>query len=137
MPEMQTIPARHGVATFVPAGQTIKIVNTSGSQVVDTWAFALPHPDVKNGEDQKQGQQEPPKKEELSQQSQKEERKEDEKPAPTPNKKNRGRVVWTCLRRRRPRKLPRKVLRMEMASNNSSSSQRRVLGAHTCPLCLR
>jgi hypothetical protein len=89
MPEMQTIPARHGVATFVPAGQTIKIVNTSGSQVVDTWAFALPHPDVKNGEDQKQGQQEPPKKEELSQQSQKEERKEDEKPAPTPNKKNR------------------------------------------------
>ena len=61
MPEMQTIPARHGVATFVPAGKTIKIVNTSGSQVVDTWAFALPHPDVKNGEDQKQGQQEPPK----------------------------------------------------------------------------
>jgi len=87
MPEMQTIPARHGVATFVPAGQTIKIVNTSGSQVVDTWAFALPHPDVKNGDDQKQGQQEPPKKEDLSQQSQKEEKKEEEKPAPTPNKK--------------------------------------------------
>jgi hypothetical protein len=85
MPEMQTIPARHGVATFVPAGQTIKIVNTSGHQVVDTWAFALPHPDVKNGEDQKQGQQEPPKKEEL----QKEEKKEDEKSASTPNKKNR------------------------------------------------
>jgi hypothetical protein len=87
MPEMQTIPARHGVATFVPAGQTIKIVNTSGSQVIDTWAFALPHPDVKNGEDQKQGQQEPPKKEELSQQqSQKEEKKEDDKA----NKKNRS-----------------------------------------------
>ncbi|KAF2724836.1 hypothetical protein K431DRAFT_309950 [Polychaeton citri CBS 116435] len=45
--ELQTIPARHGVATFVPAGQTIKIVNTSGSQVVDTWAFALPKPDPK------------------------------------------------------------------------------------------
>lgn len=89
MPEMQTIPARHGVATFVPAGQMIKIVNTSGSQVVDTWAFALPHPDVKNGDDQKQGQQEPPKKEDLPQQGQKEEKKEDEKPAPTPNKKNR------------------------------------------------
>lgn len=89
MPEMQTIPARHGVATFVPAGQMIKIVNTSGSQVVDTWAFALPHPDVKNGDEQKQGQQEPPKKEDLPQQGQKEEKKEDEKPAPTPNKKNR------------------------------------------------
>jgi site-specific DNA-cytosine methylase len=86
MPEMQTIPARHGVATFVPAGQTIKIVNTSGSQVVDTWAFALPHPDVKNGDGQEQGQQEAPKKEELPQQNQKEEKKEDEKPA---NKKNR------------------------------------------------
>jgi len=34
MAEMQIIPARHGVATFVPAGQTIKIVNTSGTQVV-------------------------------------------------------------------------------------------------------
>lgn len=44
MAEPQTIPARHGVATFVPAGQTIKIVNTSGGQVVDTWAFALPQP---------------------------------------------------------------------------------------------
>ncbi|EME45365.1 hypothetical protein DOTSEDRAFT_33883 [Dothistroma septosporum NZE10] len=45
MTELQTIPARHGVATFVPAGQVIKIVNTSGTQVVDTWAFALPKPD--------------------------------------------------------------------------------------------
>lgn len=42
--ELQTIPARHGVATFVPKGQTIKIVNTSGTQVIDTWAFALPAP---------------------------------------------------------------------------------------------
>lgn len=39
---MQTIPARHGTATFVPKGSTIKIVNTSGTQVIDTWAFALP-----------------------------------------------------------------------------------------------
>ncbi|KAF7195773.1 hypothetical protein HII31_02908 [Pseudocercospora fuligena] len=44
MAEPQTIPARHGVATFVPAGQSIKIINTSGGQVVDTWAFALPQP---------------------------------------------------------------------------------------------
>ncbi|WPH00134.1 Hypothetical protein R9X50_00295700 [Acrodontium crateriforme] len=43
--ELQTISAGHGVATFVPAGQTIKIINTSGTQVVDTWAFALPKPD--------------------------------------------------------------------------------------------
>lgn len=44
MAEPQVIPARHGVATFVPAGQSIKIINTSGTQVVDTWAFALPQP---------------------------------------------------------------------------------------------
>ena len=48
MPELQTIPARHGVATFVPAGQTIKIINSSGTQVVDVWAFALPAPEPKN-----------------------------------------------------------------------------------------
>lgn len=39
--EKQTIQARHGVATFVPKGHVIKIINTYGSQVVDTWAFAL------------------------------------------------------------------------------------------------
>lgn len=83
MPEMQIIPARHGVATFVPAGQTIKVVNTSGSQVVDTWAFALPHPDVKNGDGQQEAKQEPPKKEELT------EPKEEEKPAKPAPKKNR------------------------------------------------
>lgn len=44
------IPARHGTATFVPAGQTIKIVNTSGTQVIDTWAFALPEPEEKKSE---------------------------------------------------------------------------------------
>ncbi|KAH9810941.1 hypothetical protein Tdes44962_MAKER05969 [Teratosphaeria destructans] len=44
MAEQQTIQARHGVATFVPAGQIIKIINSSGTQVVDTWAFALPDP---------------------------------------------------------------------------------------------
>lgn len=48
MADIQTIPARHGVATFVPAGQVIKIINTSGTQVVDTWAFALPAPEPKD-----------------------------------------------------------------------------------------
>lgn len=55
MAEQQTIPARHGTATFVPAGQTIKIINTSGTQVVDTWAFALPQPpDPKPSADEQQ-----------------------------------------------------------------------------------
>jgi uncharacterized protein YcgI (DUF1989 family) len=36
---MIEIPARRGVATRLVAGQSIKIVNTFGQQVVDTWAF--------------------------------------------------------------------------------------------------
>lgn len=36
---METIPARRGKATWVKQGQSIRIVNTHGSQVVDTWAF--------------------------------------------------------------------------------------------------
>ncbi|KAF2501533.1 hypothetical protein BU16DRAFT_500691 [Lophium mytilinum] len=46
--ELQTIPARHGVATFVPRGRTIKIINTYGKQVVSTWAFALHEPPEKD-----------------------------------------------------------------------------------------
>ncbi|KAF2397526.1 hypothetical protein EJ06DRAFT_153826 [Trichodelitschia bisporula] len=42
--ESQTIPARHGVATFVPRGHTVTVRNTYGSQVVDMWAFALHEP---------------------------------------------------------------------------------------------
>jgi uncharacterized protein YcgI (DUF1989 family) len=34
------IPARKGKAAFVSKGQSVKLVNTHGSQVVDTWAFA-------------------------------------------------------------------------------------------------
>jgi len=34
-----TIPARKGKAAFVARGQTIKVINTHGEQVVDTWAF--------------------------------------------------------------------------------------------------
>ncbi|PSN68910.1 hypothetical protein BS50DRAFT_572090 [Corynespora cassiicola Philippines] len=39
---VQTVPARRGAATIVRAGQKIKIINTHGNQVVDTWAFAIP-----------------------------------------------------------------------------------------------
>jgi hypothetical protein len=49
--ELQTIPARHGVATFVPRGRTIKVINTYGKQVVSMWAFSLgPPPDDGDGE---------------------------------------------------------------------------------------
>lgn len=37
---VQTIPARSGMAVGVKKGQFIKIINTHGKQVVDTWAFA-------------------------------------------------------------------------------------------------
>ncbi|KAL9061572.1 MAG: hypothetical protein Q9162_000104 [Coniocarpon cinnabarinum] len=36
------IPARSGVAAFVNAYSKIRIINTAGHQVVDTWAFPLP-----------------------------------------------------------------------------------------------
>ena len=34
-----TIPARRGKAALVAPGQTIRVINTHGQQVVDTWAF--------------------------------------------------------------------------------------------------
>jgi len=37
--EIVTIPARRGMAARVAAGQRIRVINTHGSQVVDTWAF--------------------------------------------------------------------------------------------------
>ncbi len=40
MSELQTIPARSGKAASVARGQKIKVINTHGEQVVDTWAFA-------------------------------------------------------------------------------------------------
>jgi uncharacterized protein YcgI (DUF1989 family) len=39
MSELITIPARHGKAARLARGQSIRIVNTHGNQVVDTWAF--------------------------------------------------------------------------------------------------
>ena len=35
----QCVPARRGAAVRLAAGQTVQLVNTSGKQVVDTWAF--------------------------------------------------------------------------------------------------
>lgn len=39
MSELVTIPARRGKAARLAKGQSIRIVNTHGNQVVDTWAF--------------------------------------------------------------------------------------------------
>ena len=50
--ELQTIPARHGVATFVPRGRTIKVINTYGKQVVSMWAFTLGAPPEDSDEDE-------------------------------------------------------------------------------------
>ncbi len=38
--EMFTIPARRGRAARLSRGQSIRIINTHGRQVVDTWAFS-------------------------------------------------------------------------------------------------
>ena len=35
------IPARRGKAAFVDKGQNVRVINTHGQQVVDTWAFRL------------------------------------------------------------------------------------------------
>jgi hypothetical protein len=37
-----TIPARRGIAVPMAAGQRIRVINTFGSQVLDTWAVARP-----------------------------------------------------------------------------------------------
>ena len=98
--DMQVVPARHGAATFVPSGSTIKIVNTSGTQVVDTWAFALPStPKNSNkGEQNKQAEEgassdkKEEKAEEKKEEAKPEEKKEESKvespqtPKPTPRK---------------------------------------------------
>ena len=36
---LNTIPAKSGKAVYMKYGQTIKIINTHGKQVIDTWAF--------------------------------------------------------------------------------------------------
>lgn len=37
--QRETIPAGHGRAAALTSGQKIKLINTSGTQVVDTWAY--------------------------------------------------------------------------------------------------
>ena len=58
MSELKLIPARRGVADFMKKGQTLKVINTHGLQVVDFWAFnaddlaeplSLEHTHVFNG----------------------------------------------------------------------------------------
>ena len=41
---LRLIPARKGVAERVKAGQTVTVINTHGSQVVDSWAFNAEDP---------------------------------------------------------------------------------------------
>jgi uncharacterized protein YcgI (DUF1989 family) len=41
---LETIPARQGRAVRLEAGERIAVVNTHGSQVLDTWAFAAAGP---------------------------------------------------------------------------------------------
>jgi uncharacterized protein len=43
-PERFTVPAGHGLAIRLSTGDEITIVNESGTQVVDTWAFSAEEP---------------------------------------------------------------------------------------------
>ncbi|MGD9946372.1 MAG: DUF1989 domain-containing protein [Bradyrhizobium sp.] len=42
---IQIIPARRGVAVTLEAGQRVRVINTHGQQVVDTWAFDAEDPE--------------------------------------------------------------------------------------------
>lgn len=42
--QLQTVPARRGRAVRLLTGQSLKIVNTHGHQVCDTWAFSAEDP---------------------------------------------------------------------------------------------
>ena len=39
-----TIPARRGKAAFLGQGQSVRVINTHGQQVIDTWAFCRHDP---------------------------------------------------------------------------------------------
>ena len=43
-PRKLTLPASHGLAVELAAGESLRITNTHGQQVVDTWAFAAGDP---------------------------------------------------------------------------------------------
>ena len=84
--DLQVIPARSGTATFVPAGSSIKIVNTSGTQVIDTWAFVLPQPPSQHPKEEAKQAEAAAKKDAGEQ-------KTESKPEPakaTPKKKGKG-----------------------------------------------
>jgi uncharacterized protein YcgI (DUF1989 family) len=53
--EKQTVPARRGAATIVRHGQKIKITNTHGNQVVDTWTLALPSTTISTASSKAEG----------------------------------------------------------------------------------
>ena len=38
--QLKTIPARYGVAAPMPKGAIVRVINTHGQQVLDTWSFA-------------------------------------------------------------------------------------------------
>lgn len=42
--ERHVIPARHGLALHLAAGEAVSVINDSGTQVVDTWAFCAEDP---------------------------------------------------------------------------------------------
>ena len=42
--DLETIPAGHGVAIELSSGSEIIVINTYGTQVLDTWAFNLDDP---------------------------------------------------------------------------------------------
>ena len=42
--ERITIPARKGKAAILRQGESVRVINTHGTQVVDTWAFSLRDP---------------------------------------------------------------------------------------------
>jgi len=44
MSALVEIPARRGRAARVAAGRHVRVVNTHGTQVIDTWAFAARDP---------------------------------------------------------------------------------------------
>ncbi|CAD0025471.1 unnamed protein product [Aureobasidium pullulans] len=157
--DLQNIPARHGTATFVPKGSTIKIVNTSGTQVIDTWAFALPTPPKKKGpqedaqDEQDKSYQEQDEKEKLNlaeeedkKQREEEKKKQEEEEKRRRNKKKRTRPVrrratesreevWTCLRKRKPRRLPRSNSRPPKQKLSSNLPPPRAVGLHTFLPC--
>ncbi|KAH6620346.1 hypothetical protein C7974DRAFT_363821 [Boeremia exigua] len=82
--ELQTIPARHGVATFVPRGRTIKVINTYGKQVVSMWAFTLGAPPEDGDEDvpdDEEIEEEAKKLQEAAEQEESQGKEQESKPA--------------------------------------------------------